>query len=67
MRRPNSRELKVLKYMLLDTIEKPGNFPGAGKKTFGDMIDLGWIEWVDSPKTNEAGYRITAEGIKVRH
>lgn len=65
MRKPNSRELKVLRYFVGSGIESPGAFPGAGKKTFGDMIAAGWIEWVDSPQTSEHGYRITEEGNRV--
>lgn len=62
MRKPNSRELKVLRHFVGSYIEAPGAFPGAGKKTFDDMVQAGWIEWVDSPETNEHGYRITKAG-----
>ncbi len=62
MRRPNFRELKVLRHFVGNYIEHPGAFPGAGKKTFETMIAEGWIEWIDSPETNEHGYRITDKG-----
>lgn len=66
MRKPNARELKVLRHFVGKHIEPPGAFPGAGKVTFGNMVAFGWIEWVDSPETNEAGYRITDEGERAR-
>jgi hypothetical protein len=62
MRKPNNRELKVLRHFVGSCIEHPDAFAGAGKKTLSDMIAEGWIEWVDSPETNEHGYRITEEG-----
>lgn len=62
MRKPNSRELKVLRHFVGDHLEPPGAFPGAGDKTFEAMIAEGWIVWVDSPATNEAGYRRTEMG-----
>lgn len=62
MRKPNSREMKVLRHFVGSYIEHPGAFPGAGKKTFSDMVEAGWIVWVDSPATNEQGYRITEAG-----
>lgn len=48
-------------------IEPPGAFPGAGEKTFAAMVAKGWIEWVDSPETNEHGYRITDAGEKAAY
>ena len=66
MRKPNARELKALRYFMPGHIEKPGFCPGVGKKTYEDMIALGWVEWVDSPSTNEAGYRITLMGIEAK-
>lgn len=67
MRRPNAREMKVLRHFVGNYIESPGAFPGAGRKTFADMTALGWIEWVDSPETNEAGYRITEAGRRAAY
>lgn len=67
MRKPNARELKVLRHFVGSYIEHPGAFVGAGKKTFADMVEMGWIEWVDSPETNEFGYRITEEGDRVAY
>jgi hypothetical protein len=66
-RKPNSRELKVLRHFVGSYIERPGAFPGAGEKTFEAMVAKGWIVWVDSPETNESGYRITDAGEKVRY
>ena len=62
MRKPNSRELKALRHFVGDYIEPPGAFPGVGPKTFDAMISEGWIVWVDSPETNEHGYRRTPAG-----
>ena len=67
MEKPNHREMKVLRHFVGSCIEPPGAFPGAGAKTFADMVTKGWIEWVDSPETNEHGYRITDAGEKVRY
>lgn len=67
MRKPNQRELKVLRHFVGSYIEPPGAFPGAGPKTFSDMVAMGWIEWVDSPETNEHGYRITDAGTEARY
>jgi hypothetical protein len=67
MRKPNSRELKVLRHFVGSYIENPGAFPGAGRKTFDDMLAMDWIIWVESPETNERGYRITEEGERARY
>lgn len=66
MRRPTARELNALRSMMPGYIEKEGSIPGVGKVTFDKMIALGWIEWVDSPQTNEKGYRITESGIEAK-
>lgn len=66
MRRPNNREMNVLRHFVGSYIEPPGAFPGAGKKTFAAMVEMGWIEWVDSPETNQFGYRITEAGERAR-
>lgn len=63
--RPNSRELKALRYMMPNTIEHPAIVAGVGKKTWEGMVRKGWVEWIDSPETNENGYRITEEGQRV--
>lgn len=65
--KPNNREMKVLRHFVGSYIEPPGAFPGAGEKTFAAMVAKGWIEWVDSPETNEHGYRITEAGEKARY
>jgi hypothetical protein len=62
MRRPTPRETKALRYFMKGHIEEPGAFPGVGKKTWAAMVAEGWVEWVDAPATNEAGYRRTALG-----
>lgn len=62
MRKPSQRELKVLQHFVGDCIEAPSAFPGVGKATFDAMVQEGWIVWVNSPATNEAGYRITEAG-----
>lgn len=67
MRKPNARELKVLRHFVGTNLEPPGAFPGAGPVTFRNMIAMGWIEWVDSPDTNQAGYRITQAGDAARY
>lgn len=63
--KPNSREAKALRYMMPNTIEKPAIVAGVGKQTWDVIIRKGWVEWVDSPETNEEGYRITDEGQRV--
>ncbi|WP_397542064.1 hypothetical protein [Roseovarius salis] len=65
--KPSSRELNVLHHFVGSHIEPPGAFPGAGEKTFAAMLAKGWIEWVDSPETNEHGYRITEAGEKAAY
>ena len=65
--KPSNRELKVLRHFVGRNIEPPGAFPGAGEKTFAAMVAKGWIEWVDSPETNEYGYRITDAGDKAAY
>lgn len=68
MRKPNSREMKVLQHFVGSYIEKPGAFPrGTGRKTLDDMVAMGWIVWVESPETNEEGYQITEEGERARY
>lgn len=66
MRKPNYRELKVLRNFIGLNIESPGAFPGAGHKTFSDMVAMDWIVWVESPETNEQGYRITEKGKRAK-
>lgn len=66
-RKPNSRERDALQRFMPGYIEDAGAFPGCGKKTFAHMVEMGWIEWVESPETFEEGYRITAEGERVRY
>lgn len=61
-RKPSPREEKALRYFMPGHIEEPGAFPGVGKTTWAAMVAAGWVEWVDSPETNEAGYRITDAG-----
>jgi hypothetical protein len=67
MRAPNAREIKVLRHFVGSYLEPPGAFPGAGAATFKSMVAMGWIEWVESPETNQAGYRITEAGRTALH
>lgn len=60
--RPNPREARVLKELILGDILGAHRLGGVGEKTLDGMMSKGWIELAHDADYDEDGYRITPAG-----
>ena len=62
MRKPNSRELKVLREFVGSYPEPWGRFVGAGEATKETLLEQGWIRPNQNPDYPSDYFEITKEG-----